>query len=195
MSSKTKTAAELRAEAAQHERNAAESFERCDTDGFLSQWASDMNAQLARRNAAIAEHGGQWLFERTVLETLEGELVADARAVDTRYGRRWRVDSADAWLPYMPARESTLGKRGYRERVIEELAPAKAIHWSPPGARGMSGATSVQVVIIRTDLDGREGRQWRPAGPPEARVIFKCRLLDTFGKRGPLRRAPLRCRG
>ena len=26
--------------------------------------------------------------------------------------------------------------------------------------------TAVQTIIIRTDLDAREGKQWRPAGAP-----------------------------
>jgi hypothetical protein len=160
----TETAARLREQAAQHDRNAAESFERCDTDGFLSQWASGINAEVARRNADIAEAGGVWTFERTRLTDLDGNIVEDARAVDTRYGRKWRVDSADAWLPYMPARESTLGKRGYREVVETAVAPAKAITSAPRGARGLSGATSVSVVIIRTDAQRSDG--WRPIGAP-----------------------------
>lgn len=156
----------LREEAAANEQDAADSFDRCDTDGFVSQWASQQMAGLHRAQADIAEHGGRWTFERVMLETTDGEPVADARQVQTRYGRRWRVDSADAWLPFRPARESTLGKRGYREVVVEEIAPARAIHWSPPGARGLSGATSVQVVIIRTDRPKAEG--WQPCGAPEA---------------------------
>ena len=162
--SNTDKAAALRQQAAQHERNAEESFDRCDTDGFLSQWASGMNAQLARRNAAIAEAGGNWTFERLQLVTTDGQPT-DARAVNTRYGRKWRLDSTNEWLPYAPARESTLGKRGYRELVETEVAPAKAIHWAPEGARGMSGATSVQVIIIRTDRPKAEG--WQPVGSPE----------------------------
>lgn len=165
MNSHTDTAAALRTEAARHEREAAESFERCDTDGFLSQWGSGMNAELARRSADIAEAGGVWTFERTRLQTADGQPT-DARMVDTRYGRRWRLDSTDQWLPYMPARESTLGKRGYREVTETEVAPAKAIHWAPEGARGLSGATSVQTVIIRTDRPEREG--WRPVGAPQS---------------------------
>ena len=132
----------------------------------MSQWASGMNAAKARAEARIAEAGGQWRFERTVLETLEGEAT-DGRMCNTRYGQRWRLDSTDQWLPFMPARESTLAKKGYRERIIEETAPAKAIHWSPSGGPACPARPVVQTIIIRTDLDAREGKQWRPAGPPE----------------------------
>lgn len=158
------TAAALRAKASQHRADAAESFDRCDTDGFVSQWASDMNAIKADRNADIAAAGGVWTFERVVLEREDGTPV-DARAVDTRYGMKWRVDADDAWLPYRPARVSTLAKRGFRERTETAVAPARAIHYSPPGARGLSGATSVSTIIIRTDAERKDG--WYPVGAPE----------------------------
>jgi hypothetical protein len=38
------TAEAFRAEEARHLQEAADSFERCDTDGFLSQWAHGMLA-------------------------------------------------------------------------------------------------------------------------------------------------------
>jgi hypothetical protein len=162
----TKTAAELRAEAAQHEQNAAESFDRCDTDGFVSQWASGINAQVARRQADIVENGGVWTFRRVRLADAEtGEIVADARRVKTRYGLKWRIDSTDEWLPYEPARDSTLRKHGYVEVEEFATAPAKAKSWSPSNARGLSGATSVCVVIVRTDElpgGGREAAEWEP---------------------------------
>lgn len=157
------TAAALRAKAAQHEQDARDSFERCDTDGFLSQWASQQMSALERTNARIAEVGGVWTFSRLQLLTTDGEAT-DARLVETKYGQRWRLNSTDQWLPVSPKRESTLGKHGYREVELREVAPAKAIHWAPPGARGLSGASMVQVVIIRTD----DAKGWRPAGAPEA---------------------------
>jgi hypothetical protein len=157
----TKTAAELRSEAAQHEQDSHDSFARCDTDGFLSQWASQQMSDLKRRQADIAQAGGVWTFQRTVLLTLDGQPT-DARAVQTRYGTKWRLDSSDQWLPYQPARESTLAKRGYREVTETEVAPAKVIHWAPRHG----GATSVQTIIIRTDRPKADG--WQPAGAPEA---------------------------
>lgn len=160
----TTTAEQLRAEAAQHERNAAESFDRCDTDGFVSQWASGLNADLARTKAQIAENGGRCTFARLRLVRIDtGEVVADARKVQTRYGSKWRIDSTDEWLPFMPARESTLAKRGYREVEQFETAPATAKHWAPGNARGLSGACSVQTIIVRTDDlpgGGREAAEW-----------------------------------
>jgi hypothetical protein len=165
MTNHTDTAAAHLAKAAQHDQDAADSFERCDTDGFLSQWGSQQMGALERRQADIAAAGGVWTFSRLQLVTAAGEAT-DARLVETRYGAKWRLDSTDQWLPVQPKRESTLAKHGYREVTETEVAPAKAIHWAPAGARGLSGATSVQVIIFRTDRPKHEG--WRPAGAPQA---------------------------
>jgi hypothetical protein len=167
----TQTATELRQQAAAHEADARESFERCDTDGFLSQWASGINASVARKQASIVEAGGVATFERTLLVTLDGEAT-DARLVNTRYGKKWRLDGADLWLAYKPVRESTLAKRGYKETTVQEVAPAKAQTWAPPGATGLGGASSVQVLIFRTDdLEGggRERNEWRCVGVGDVR--------------------------
>jgi hypothetical protein len=177
---------QLKAEAAQHEQDAHESFERCDTDGFLSQWASGMMASLKRAQARIEEQGGRAIFTRVRLAKLDSsEIVREAKLIETRFGRRWRIDSTDEWLPYQPKRESTLAKSGYRELTEYQLAPAKATHWAPPGARGMSGATSVQTIIVRTDdLEGggRERNEWRFAGYPDDADLFELAILDQqFG--------------
>lgn len=166
MATELKTAEEHRAKAAKHERDAAESWERSDTDGFLSQWASGINARVQHTNADIAEAGGVATFKRTRLVTLEGEAT-DARRVRTRYGLKWRLDSADAWLPYRPVRESTLAKRGYREVDEFAVAPAKAETWAPPGAKGLGSAHLVTVIIVRTDDlpgGGRERAEWECDG-------------------------------
>jgi len=158
------TATELRARANAHDLAAEESFQRCDTDGFLTQWAHGINGQLDRAKANIAEAGGVWQFERTVLVTLDGEAT-DAREVKTKFGYRWRLDSVDKWLPVRPAREATLAKHGYREITETAVAPANAILDAPAGARGMSGACNVFVRVYRTDAERRDG--WYPVGAPE----------------------------
>lgn len=151
-----RTAEEHRAAARRAEESARESFERCDTDGFLSQWASGLSAQVHRANAKVAEAGGMGLFGRTKLVTLDGEET-DARAVETRFGTRWRLDSTDEWLAYKPKRESTLAKRGYREVEVTEVAPAKARIIGT--GTGLSGRA--WVATLRDDLRLGEAKQWR----------------------------------
>ena len=53
---------------------------------------------------------------------------------------------AQSALPYMPLDESTLAERGYRAVTETEVAPAKALHWSPNAARGRAGAPTTDEV-------------------------------------------------
>jgi hypothetical protein len=52
------TATELRQQATKHAQDAIDSFDRCDTDGFLSQWASGVMSQKKSLEADLLEAGG-----------------------------------------------------------------------------------------------------------------------------------------
>lgn len=162
----SKTATDLRAEAAQDFKDVEDSFDRCDTDGFLSQWASDINGRVKLAQATIAEHGGKALFAQDYLiNRATGEEVTDARLCRTRYGLKWRIDSTDEWLPYNPTRESTLAKKGYREEVRYEVCEARAKSWCPTNG----SYTSVQVRTFRSDMSDSQQRYlgWRHIGTPD----------------------------
>ena len=154
----TTTAAEYRAEAARHEQDAIDSFDRCDTDGFLSQWASGICAQKARLAAQIAENGG--MAEFPALFDLEGRRVP-AKLIQVadrfRYGQRsvWAlidpVNPEGRFLGFV--NPSTGGKRsianlrdkGYVEGY--EMAPARADIVGT--GHGLSG--SAWAATVRTD--------------------------------------------
>lgn len=87
----SKTAAEWLELAADCTRREQESWERSDTDGFLSQWASQKMAQRYRTLAEIAEDGG--LYELSFLGDTEGNRIEGARYVETRYGWSWVYDT------------------------------------------------------------------------------------------------------
>jgi hypothetical protein len=99
-------AAEHRAASEASHRRSAESFERSDTDGFLSQFCSDLTGRLERRLAEICENEGRDKFkglyegERRVAArkmtfankfagygTVTKWLLHDDEA--ERYGRKW----------------------------------------------------------------------------------------------------------
>lgn len=82
-------AADLRAQAAERDRAAAESFERSDTDGFLSQWASGLTAQKLRAEADLVEAGG--LVTAEALFDLAGN-VASTHLHYGQYGPAWVLD-------------------------------------------------------------------------------------------------------
>lgn len=85
----TKTEAEYLADERGDYAAKEESFERCDTDGFLSQWAHD---QLARKNrllANLARNDGR-VFVAVYVDPETGETIP-ARAIRTKYGTRVAV--------------------------------------------------------------------------------------------------------
>lgn len=107
----TKTAEEYREMAGRSRRSSEESFERCDTDGFLSQWASDQMAAKYDALARLAENEGRAFF-RVYLD--ESGSPVPARTIQTKYGSRvaifgsWadccsRGGRVEEWLSYKQA--------------------------------------------------------------------------------------------
>jgi hypothetical protein len=149
-------AAASEAKAAAHDQAAAESFARCDTDGFVSQWAHSVLGQEARLQAEIDRNGGRHEFP--ALFDLDGNLVA-AKLIDGQYGMVWGVFASDdltgrviAWVaPSYAAKAATrnrnMAKKGYTEGRV--LAPAKAELGG--GGSGLAGAMNVRAVARRTD--------------------------------------------
>ena len=151
------TPAELRAQAAENDRRAQESWERSDTDGFLSQWASGITARLQRRQAEILENGGKADFP-ALFDAETGELVP-AKLVETRYGLAWGILADDnprsrfvAWFNESSARKGATRLRNDRRKgytVGRVLAPAKAEIMG--SGTGLAGAASAYVGVRRLD--------------------------------------------
>jgi hypothetical protein len=149
-----KTPAELRAEASVLDNRAAESFERCDTDGFLSQWADGLTARLRRAQADLAEAGGTHVFP--ALFDTEGNLVA-AKPVDGQWSSGWGILAADdPWSRFVgyfnpsrardpKRRQAADAAKGYQ--VGKVRAPAKAV--MDGQGHGLSG--TAWVAVKRTD--------------------------------------------
>jgi hypothetical protein len=152
----TERAQSLRALAAEHARRSQESFDRSDTDGFLSQWASDLTARQYRLAADLAEAGDRAEFP--ALFDLDGNLVA-AKLITTRYGTAWALLESDdpnsrfiGWVNRSYAqkaatRNANMARKGYSEGTV--LAPAKADIMG--SGTGLSGAASAYVGVKRTD--------------------------------------------
>jgi len=131
------TAEAFRAEEARHLQEAADSFERCDTDGFLSQWAHGMLAELAGAKASLAEAGGMAKFP-ALFRRSDGARVR-ARVITYRcrfaHANRsaWSIVGADGSpdrrFPLIPlnalnSKRSKLWKMGLEQRY--EWAKAEA---------------------------------------------------------------------
>lgn len=145
------TAQQHRSTAAAHDTAAQESFERSDTDGFMSQWAHGVMAQRERLAADIAEDGGRAMF--LALFDTNGNLVP-AKYIETRFGYSWALLSSDdprsefkGWFNPSKARKVGVArtndaKKGYYVGYV--MAPAKA-------DLGGGNLTSVRAYPKRID--------------------------------------------
>lgn len=154
----TQRGAEMPNQTAQHltkahgyERAAVESFERCDTDGCVSQWSSGVMAEEERLKAYLAKNGGSDYF--VALFDLDGNLVP-AKLVETRYGTAWAILTGDdpsspvaKWVSAFPKRESTMRNKGFYEGTVK--CPAYVTLCG--SGTGLSGALSVRPYTRRSD--------------------------------------------
>jgi hypothetical protein len=135
---------ELRERAAAHDRRRNESFARCDTDGFVSQWADGLIGQLCRAEADILDAGGKSDF----VGLYQGGRRVKAREISTRFGESWLLHEDEIELrsvrgkPFLPtgANSWVLKRLGLRE--ARETAPAAAK--LAGSGHGLSGSAWVQ---------------------------------------------------
>lgn len=151
-----KTADQLRAEATACVASVQESWERSDTDGFLSQWAGTITATLKRRQADITEAGGVATFP--ALFDLDGELVA-AKLIYGQYGWVWGLLPSDdprgqftGWFnPSRATKAATRRANDARKGYQVGLVSAPAWADTEGGGTGLGGCASVYVATYRTD--------------------------------------------
>lgn len=86
------TAAEYREKARASRQRSAESWERSDTDGFLSQWAADTMANQYDRIAEVIDDGG---MIETLALFLDG-VFASAHQGEGQWGFWWRLTDTAA---------------------------------------------------------------------------------------------------
>jgi len=124
-----------RAMAQECRQNSADSFERCDTDGFLSQWASDQMSRKYLLMADLADNDGMWTFQ-----TLgrDGKLVP-CRTINTRYGWKWAIYATfdDATNRGHIIEWVSIGKRG----------PGKGYQWISVRAEGVVDSAEAGVLV------------------------------------------------
>lgn len=140
-----RTAEQWRAMATQGHRSAADSWERSDTDGFMSQWASGLSARKYEACAELAERDGWETF--CALFDVNGNLV-DAEIREGQYGSYWLIKGLPKGVkPFFTESNARKGARrfaadsakGYRLGTVRRKGYVK-----------LSGAslTSVSVVIV-----------------------------------------------
>lgn len=129
----TETGDTYRAMAADCRNRSAASFERCDTDGFLTQWANDVNARKYDLAAVLADNDGEAEFD--ALFDLDGNIVP-ARIVKTQFGPSWMVcDTFDG----MRARHH-LAVAWVSPLALTEKIDADGVSWFTPNKRSINAA-------------------------------------------------------
>lgn len=128
----------LKAEAADRRKRAEESFQRSDTDGFLSQWALNMTARLNEATVRLLQHGGCARFP--VLCDADGNVVADKvyEFADRFRPDQWNNPTVKRW------------------RLPDDLAEKLGRKWVP--VRGYNGISKIQ-----NKLGLHEEDRWFPA--------------------------------
>jgi hypothetical protein len=157
---KKNDAVALRAMAADARKRAEDSFQNCDTDGFLSQWANDISAQQFEKQAEIVERGGKGIFTGLY----EGDRRVAAKVVERpAYNRPWAT--THVWLlrddevrkfgrrfiPLSGWKKNSRIQKQLGLRECQELAPAHAI--TSTGGRkstGLAGCANAYVTTART---------------------------------------------
>jgi hypothetical protein len=139
-------------------KSAEESFQRSDTDGFLSQWALGLSASRDRRQMEILRNGGH--VRVRVLCDADGNVVSSHTRMFPAFNAPWltrRVwdlgrESRDCgerrWVPV-----------GERSRVQKQMGLHEEFRWvpgyakitAPIGARGLGGCDSAYVGEFRSD--------------------------------------------
>lgn len=146
------TAEDHRAAAGRSHKARDESWDRSDTDGFLSQWASGLNAQEHEAWADLLDNGGKTRMR--VLMNLDG-TVASTHLAYGQYGAYWVLNDAAA---------ARYGKRFFNESEAAKASRRQKTHAAKGftfgtievegyvtlsgGGTGLSGAASVRVVTL-----------------------------------------------
>lgn len=121
-------AAQLRAEMEDNHRRQQESWERSDTDGFLSQAANGAMAHVRSLQISICEREGKAHF----VGLWQGERRVKAKQIETKFGTSWVLHEDEVDLiakrgkPFLPV---GMNSRIHKQLGIEqfmELAPAWA---------------------------------------------------------------------
>lgn len=115
---------ELRKQAEEAHQRSIDSFDRCDTDGFLSQWASDCSARLLLEEADLAENNYLWGF--ATLGDKDGKLVPN-KEIATKFGYAYAVFASFADLAVQNAQiiewvgigDKAIAKKGYTKIIVE----------------------------------------------------------------------------
>lgn len=132
-----RTAEEFRADARAAHQRSADSFERSDTDGFLSQWASDTMARAYELAAEILDAGSVWEFFG-VRDMATGVLIP-GKWIETQYGGKFAIFESDDYAMTGKVRYWTAGTdRALNAKGLETVRVRRVVAGLRSHGNGMS---------------------------------------------------------
>lgn len=137
-----------RASARRSRKEAHDSFERSDTDGYLSQWASQTVAREYDLKAELAANDSHWEFD--ALLDMDGRPVP-AKHIESKYGWSWALMDENQkftgeFINESKARKADARNKHYASKGYK-LGRVRA-----PGAVGSGGnGINVNYYVFRTD--------------------------------------------
>lgn len=137
---------------AEYER-AHESFERCDTDGFVSQWASRLGGDADGAAVELCKRRG--LTTVSVLLDAETGEIASTHHAWGQYGAYWVLNDAAAEKAgkrfvneSRASKQATFVKnmlaKGFKVGTAEVRAEVKIVG----GGTGLSGAVNCRAAVV-----------------------------------------------
>lgn len=131
-----------------------ESFQRCDTDGFVSQWCHTLTGQQNDLAASVKRTGGAAIFSGLV-EIATGALVATKtyeffnKFAGFGFVMKYRAVTSEGvkWVP-VGQKPVTYAKKGFRPVYVVASATVRTSHTSAfqsdrPVPMGFSGLGSI----------------------------------------------------
>lgn len=170
--------------AAQKRRDAEESFQRCDTDGFLSQWASGLGASERNLQAAILRNGGTSVFRGLYYkgQRLKAKQISFQDRYSYGWVTKWLCDTDDPltleatqgrkWLPTRSygSKSNVQNKLGVYEANERDWAWVKIKGQDKVSCAACiirvgdhEGADSIYVGRTHADLEKRSFDSWNEA--------------------------------
>ena len=138
-------------------RRQEESWERSDTDGFLSQWANGMTASLNREKINLLRNGGYAQFPVLVHN---GEVISTNIVTFPHPKFEWQT--VQRWRLNDEAMHLAEGRRfipvGKRSTIQRKFGFVEDTRWFPAVARimgsgtGLSGCANAYVGVAKRDL-------------------------------------------
>ena len=128
-----------------------ESWDRSDTDGFLTQWAGGITANLHQEKARIYRHNGFAAFTGLY----EGDRRVKARIVEGKFGDSWLLDDAEAakfGRKFIPTGSTSRIQKslGLSQRREKDLAYATTL------GKGYGLSGTAWVACLRTEKWGSD---------------------------------------